>query len=365
MSETNSQTEIAADNIETTATPTGRVRFPQIAPDTYRHPLDQQATAALRAVPGFELVASKFSQYSFEKIIYHEECASAVRVTPKQLPRIHALLREACTILDLPEPSLFVSQTPIANAFALGRDNPTMVLHTGLVELLSEDELLAVIAHEMGHIHCGHTVYRLMALMLQLLAKLGDLRLGMGDLFSFPIRAALLEWTRKAEFSADRAAIIVVQDPEVVFSALFKLTGGSPKIFEQMDREEYLKQAEDYERPDWSRLDKFYKVMLESDKTHPIPVLRAKEVLRWGATDEYKNIIAGSYIFRDKVGDRRRGPLSTISMKTLANERLTCPSCGKETDAAFTFCINCGTVLKPDLASDQDAANSEGSAPLE
>jgi hypothetical protein len=74
----------------------------------------------------------------------------------------------------------------------------------------------------------------------------------------------------KPSFSADRAAIIVVQDPEVVFSALFKLTGGSPKIFEQMDREEYLKQAEDYERPDWSRLDKFYKVMLESDKTHPI-----------------------------------------------------------------------------------------------
>lgn len=365
MSEINTQTEAVADSGETAVTPTGRVRFPQIAPDTYRHPLDQQATAALRAVPGFELLASKLSQYSFEKIIYHEECASAVRVTPKQLPRIHALLHEACTILDLPEPSLFVSQTPIANAFALGRENPTMVLHTGLVELLTEDELLAVIAHEMGHIHCGHTVYRLMALMLQLLAKLGDMRIGVGDLFSLPIRAALLEWTRKAEFSADRAAIIVVQDPEVVFSALFKLTGGSPKIFEQMDREEYLKQAEDYERPDWSRLDKFYKVMLESDKTHPIPVLRAKEVLRWGATEEYKNIVAGNYIFRDKVGDRRRGPLSTITMKTLANERLTCPSCGKETDAAFTFCINCGTVLKPDTTDGPGTTASEESTPVE
>lgn len=359
MSENHSQTESVAENNEAPATPAGRVRFPQIAPDTYRHPLDQQATAALRAVPGFELLASKLSQYSFEKIIYHEECASAVRVTPKQLPRIHALLHEACTILDLPEPSLFVSQTPIANAFALGRENPTMVLHTGLVELLTEDELLAVIAHEMGHIHCGHTVYRLMALVLQLLAKLGDIRLGLGDLFSLPLRAALLEWTRKAEFSADRAAILVVQDPEIVFSALFKLTGGSPKIFEQMDREEYLKQAEDYERPDWSRLDKFYKVMLESDKTHPIPVLRAKEVLRWGGTDEYKNIVAGDYIFRDKVGDRRRGPLSTVAMKTLANEKAICPSCGKETDAAFTFCINCGAVLKPDEVVREESGSVE------
>lgn len=336
-----------------TATPdpetpkTGRIRFPQIAPDTYRHPLDQQATAALRAVPGFELLASKISQYSIEKIIYHEECASAVRVTPKQLPRIHALLREACAVLDMPEPSLFISQTPIANAFALGRDNPTMVLHTGLVELLTEEELLGVIAHELGHIHCGHTIYRLMALVLQLMARLGDLRLGLGDLFSLSLQAALLEWQRKAEFSADRAAILVTQNPEIVFSALFKLTGGSPKIFEQMDREEYLKQADDYDRPDWSRLDKFYKVMLESDKTHPIPVLRAREVLRWGATDEYKTIVAGNYILRDKIGDRRRGPMSTLNVKTLANESVICPNCKEKTDAAFTFCIHCGTELKP------------------
>ena len=346
-----------SDTINTDATSPAektRVRFPQIAPDTYRHPLDQQATAALRAVPGFELLARKLTEYSFEKIIYHEECASAVRVTPKQLPRIHALLKEACTVLDLPLPNLFVSQTPIANAFALGRDNPTMVLHTGLVELLTEEELLAVIAHEMGHIHCGHTVYRLMVLMIQLFAKIGDLRVGRGDLFSFPIQAALMEWTRKAEFSADRAATLVVQDPEIMFSALFKLTGGSPKIFEQMDREEYLKQADDYDRPDWSRLDKFYKVALETEKTHPIPVLRAKEVLRWGKTDEYKNIVAGNYIFRDKVGDRRRGPLSSIEMKTLANEQTTCAVCEKKTDTAFTFCLNCGAVLQSGTKEDTE-----------
>jgi hypothetical protein len=69
MSETITQTETVAESGETAVTPTGRVRFPQIAPDTYRHPLDQQATAALRAVPGFELLASKLSQYSFERYL--------------------------------------------------------------------------------------------------------------------------------------------------------------------------------------------------------------------------------------------------------------------------------------------------------
>ena len=73
---------------------------------------------------------------------------------------------------------------------------------------------------------------------------------------------ALLEWQRKAEFSADRAAVLVTQNAESVFSALFKLTGGSPKIYEQMDREEYLKQADEFDSLDQGRLNRWYKSML-------------------------------------------------------------------------------------------------------
>ena len=213
---------------------TARRRYPGIAPEAYRHPLDQQATEALKAVPGFEFAISKLSRFSVEHLIYVEYCANGVKVTPRQCSGIYALLREACAILDVQEPSLFLSQTPIANAFALGRERPTMVLHTGLVELLTEEELLGVIAHELGHIHAGHSVYRMMLLLIQLAAKAGGMRFGVGDIFSLPIEMALLEWARKAEFTADRAAILVTQNPEAVFSSLFKLTGGSPKIFEQM-----------------------------------------------------------------------------------------------------------------------------------
>ncbi len=283
--------------------PGTRKRLYSIAPEAYRHPHDQQATESLRAVPGFELAVSKLSRFGLEQLLYVQMCATAVKVTPKQCPRIHKLLLEACAVLDIPTPpALFLSQNPIVNAFALGRENPTMVLHTGLVELLNEEELLGVIGHELGHIHCGHSVYRLMLLLIELAGRLGGARLGVGDAFSLPIQLALLEWARKAEFSADRAAVLVTQNPEVVFSSLFKLTGGSPKVFEQMDRDEYLKQAEEYDRPDASRLDKFYKTLLEGGQTHPIPVLRSREVLRYGETEEYKNIVAGKYPKLDKRG---------------------------------------------------------------
>ena len=312
-----------------------RTRLEKLAPDAYRHPMDQQATQALRAVPGFELAATKFSRYSFERFLYNEYLASAVKVSPTQCGQVHVLLTEACEILDMPVPALFLSQTPIANAFALGREEPAIVLQTGLVELLDEDELMGVIAHELGHIHCGHTIYRLMGLFVALLARLGATRLGYGDLFSIPIQLALLEWSRKAEFSADRAAVLAVQDPDVIFSALFKLTGGSQKIFSQMNREEYLAQAEEYDRPDAGKLDKLYRLMIESERSHPIPVLRAREALRWGAGPEFSAILSGEYPRRGEPVPRRG---SKIGAPVLA----TCPHCAAETDTAFSFCTSCG-----------------------
>ncbi|MGC4045821.1 MAG: M48 family metallopeptidase [Armatimonas sp.] len=235
----------------------------------------------------------------------------------------------------MPVPALFLAQTPIVNAFALGKEDPAIVLQTGLVELLDEDELLAVIGHELGHIHCGHTIYRLMALFLALLARVGASRVGYGDVFSIPIQMALLEWQRKAEFSADRASILTVQDPEIVFSALFKLTGGSPKIFAQMDRDAYLAQAEEYDRPDAQKLDKLYRLLIESERTHPIPVVRAREALRWGASSEYTTILSGDY-------PRRGEPIPKKVAKTSAPVLVTCPHCGESTDAAFSFCTACG-----------------------
>jgi Zn-dependent protease with chaperone function len=322
---------------ETITSISPRKHFPGIAPEAYRHPMDQQATAALRAVPGFEFAVSKLSRYSLEHIMYVELCASAVKVTERQCSRIYALLREACAILDVTEPNLFLSQTPIANAFALGRERPLMMLQTGLVELLTEEELLGVIAHELGHIHCGHSIYRLMLFLIDLASKAGGKAAGVGDLFSLSIQTALLEWSRKAEFSADRAAILVTQNPEAVFSTLFKLTGGSPKVFEQMDRTEYLKQAEEYDDPETGKLDRFYKTILEAGKTHPIPVLRAREALKYGGSEEYSAILSGRYARYDKDG-RLSAALSEVPVN--------CPHCGKLADTSFSFCIHCGTDLK-------------------
>lgn len=308
------------------------VRLAGIAPEAYRHPRDQQATRSLRAVPGFERAVAWMARHGIERYLFHEYCASAVMVTPKQCGALHGLLLDVCGTLDVPAPTLFLAQTPIANAFAFGREKPVLVLQTGLVELLDDQELRGVLAHELGHVHCGHSVYRLMGLLLVLAGRLGGMRLGAGDLLSMPLQVALLDWMRMAEYSADRAAILGIQDPEAVFSALFKLTGGSPKVFAQMDRDEYLKQAELYAPPEDKGLDRWLKSAIETEKTHPIPVLRAREALAWGASDEYRAIVAGDYPRRPAGSDP--GPAAPM-----------CAACGETATGEFTFCTRCGADL--------------------
>ncbi|NED86395.1 M48 family metalloprotease, partial [Streptomyces sp. SID11233] len=67
-------------------------------------------------------------------------------------------------------PPLFVTQDPRPQAMCVGMDEPVIVLTTGLVELLDEEELRAVIGHEVGHALSGHSVYRTILLFLTTMA---------------------------------------------------------------------------------------------------------------------------------------------------------------------------------------------------
>ena len=66
----------------------------------------------------------------------------AVKVTAGQRPKMNAMWTEVLETLDWPErPELYVTQTPIANAMAVGFDKPFVIVHSGLLEILEEEEL--------------------------------------------------------------------------------------------------------------------------------------------------------------------------------------------------------------------------------
>src|SRR5687768_15986209 len=172
----------------------------QISSVAWEHPADRAALNTLRALPGFEEVVRKIAGFFGERGIRHLFLANAVRVGPRQRPKLDALYTEVLETLDYPErPDLYVTQTPFVNAMAVGFEKPFIVLNSGTLALLSRDGQRDVIGHEMGHIMSGHTTYTTIAILI---LTLGAQNLPfLAGLAILPFRLALLEWYRKAELS--------------------------------------------------------------------------------------------------------------------------------------------------------------------
>jgi len=252
----------------------------------FRHPLDLEATANLKQLPGLDVAVRALLGPIAEQLFYLENIASSVQVGPQQLPHLYDLLLEACNILDLDPPQLYVRQHPMPNAytFAMRGKQPFIVVHTSLIDLLTPEEVQAVIAHELGHLKCEHSVYMTLVNLLVLLA--GQVP-NMGGAIAQGLQAQLLEWVRCAEFSCDRAALLATQNPRVVASVLMKLAGGSPSLASQLNLDAFLAQARAYDDISNTQLGELLKQMRTAELTHPVPVLRAREIDRWASSQEY------------------------------------------------------------------------------
>src|SRR4029450_13778761 len=153
-----------------------------------------------------------FIEYGIERIEYVNHIGGAIRIGPRQMSRHYAMLLECCSILDVPEPELYAQKGGVS-AYTSGHNNPFIVLETGLLQMMEDSEVMAVIAHELGHIKCGHVLYKMMARGIKpLIQMIGSATLGIGTLVGSGIEAALVSWNRRSELSADRAALLTMQD---------------------------------------------------------------------------------------------------------------------------------------------------------
>jgi Zn-dependent protease with chaperone function len=269
----------------------------------FRHPLDLQATSALKQIPGMDVLVRTVLGSVAEQFFYLNNIASSVLVSQKQLPHLYKLLVEACQILDLEPPQLYVQQNPVPNAytFAMRGKQPFMVLHTSLIEMLTPEEIQAVIAHELGHLKCEHGVYLTLANILVLAA--GLLQGGLAQ----ALREQMLEWVRCAEFTCDRAALLALQDPKVIMSVLMKLAGGSPTLAPQLNLDAFIEQARDYDTASQGDLGEILRAAQTAQLTHPVPVLRAREIDRWSSSQDYYRLLQNRKMMYDSKPDSQGG----------------------------------------------------------
>ncbi|NLY02456.1 MAG: M48 family metalloprotease [Rhodopirellula sp.] len=307
-------------------------------PYEYEHPFDAKALDALQRTPGLDALIRQFNKHAVERLITVQYTGSNLRITKRSYPKIHRLLDIVCETINLPaRPSLYLEWAYNIDGFTIGVDNPILVLTSGALDLLTDEELLYLIGHEVGHIKSRHTLYHQMADFLPFIADVvGQATLGLGKLIGSPLelalKLALLHWSRMSEFTADRAALLACQNFDAASRVMMKLAGMPIRHYAEMKTEAFLDQARQFESLDYEKLNKAVKFLSIMGSTHPWTVMRSAELLKWVEGGDYEMVI------QRKTGYRLR-------VRHEGNDQF-CRNCGYRLKGSERFCNSCGTLLR-------------------
>lgn len=290
-------------------------------PTDFIHPEDAAAIRQMESIPGFAAFIKKVLALGIETLQYGLNMASAIRLSEKQLPDIYRHLPPICQRMGIPEPEFYLQMDPVPNAWTMGDTRIYITVTSALVEMMSDEELDAILAHECGHIMCRHVLYHTVAQWI----SSGIASLGILGKLAIPIEFAMLYWYRKSELSADRAASIITS-PEVVASTMARLSGGPNSITSQIDLREWAQQAEEYDRIQNSGMwNKALQLSVIAGQSHPFSAVRVREILKWGESEQYNMIKNGNF--------------------TIDAPDNVCPACGNGIEPGWKFCRNCGHQL--------------------
>jgi Zn-dependent protease with chaperone function len=300
-----------------------------LRPQAYEHPLDRQALARLQNTAGLEAVVRKCNSWGFERLLRVQLTGSNLRVTADSFPAIHAQLADACRILDLPvAPELYIGAGGDINAFTAGVDHPIVVLNSGAVDQLTDDELFFVIAHELGHIKSGHVLYYQIAEFLPVIAEMvGSATFGIGELLGAGLQVALLNWKRQSELTSDRAGLLATQDVTTAVGAMMKIAGLPQRYYEHVNVDDFIAQARAFEAMDSDKLSWIAKWLSTVGQSHPWTVLRAKQLLAWVDAGEYERVLAAPH---------------EVALQLPAGVKRFCAACGCGLAGHEAFCPGCG-----------------------
>lgn len=276
----------------------------------------------MESIVGFPTLLKNFLALGLERLQYGLNLAQSVRLSPKQLPRLYAHLPPICEKLGIAVPEFYLLMSPEPNAWTFGDTRIYITVTSSIVELLNDEELDAVIAHECGHIACRHVLYHSLAYWL----SLGMDAAGVLGKVAVPLQMAIRYWERCSELSCDRAASVITS-PDAVTRVMARLAGGPIALTKEINSCEWAKQADEYEaicqESTWNKILQYAAVM---DKNHPFAAVRVREILKWGCSEQYKRL--------------------KVCMEEHGGESEQCPNCSAPISEDWSYCRHCGQKLK-------------------
>ncbi len=263
----------------------------------YTYTFDRQSRVAFENTKPVAL-AVEASVRLFKHIGKHQLLGHAVKVSERQFSRIHGITKAASDALQIPMPQVFVVNNPTFNAGTLGtNDDSFIMVHSGLLDQYSDEELLTVIGHECGHIHNSHVAY---------LTALHYLTYMAGMFVPWilqPALVALRTWSRRAEITCDRAGMLVSRNQQAAERAITKLAVGSRKLYEEFNLDAFLEQHEESSHG----IGKYMEVFA----THPWLPKRVLAMRVFGESQLYRAAVAieGGGLSMSEVDSRVAGLL--------------------------------------------------------
>lgn len=256
---------------------------------SYEHEFDKVALKTMRALPGFDTVVNFFLNWTYIKWHVIELQGSNFLVTRESCPELYDLVHDVADTLDVrPLPRFYTQWGYNINGYTTGyKEDTLLVLNSGTVDLLEEDELRFVAGHEMGHVKSGHVIYHTMGELFNNAIS----QIPLVSSMTTPIYYALMYWIRMSEFTADRAGLLACQNIDAAISAIIKMSGLPIKYFEKMDKVAFIKQASEFKDSFSGFTDKAIKTITIASSSHPWTVLRAAELISWYESDNYRNLI--------------------------------------------------------------------------
>ena len=283
----------------------------------YEHNFDKMALKTLQALQGFDTVANFFLNWKYIKWHVIELHGSNFLVTRESCPELYDVVHDVADTLDVrPLPRFYTQWSYDINGYTTGfKEDTLLVLNSGTVDLLTEDELRYVAGHELGHVKSGHVLYHTMGELFNTAIN----QIPLVSSLKILIYYALLYWIRMSEFTADRAGLLACQNIDAAINAIIKMSGLPLKYFEKMDKAAFIKQATEFRGSFSGFTDNVIKTITIAGSTHPWTVLRAAELLAWYDSGEYQKILDSTETY--KCGE--------CGMQ-IPSDAKKCPYCGNE-----------------------------------
>lgn len=217
-----------------------------------------------------------------------ENQGEGINITNESLPKMHQQLVDACQILGVKEIPTYSTDWEYAPYhFSNGEKHRRIVMMSGSADLFTDDEMMFVLGHELGHMACGHKPYH-MLLETFYMPFVNDAAF---KAWASIIKLPLMEWYRISDYTADRMGLLCCQDINAAITTMIKKAGLPKKCYNNIDVLGFIQQAREFEDNFTDTMDRVVKVLSIRSAEFPWLVVRAGKLYDWYHSDEYKQII--------------------------------------------------------------------------